>query len=79
MNEQQPWPQGVGARYLTVAGATIDLHLYDVTPERGTSVASATCLGCTEHYDIDRTSTTRTWAQAHAEKCRALPRPEAQA
>lgn len=82
------WPDGVIARYLTVAGATVDIT-YD--SHRG--LLNATCTGCDW---VDRTSTggflsdtpeqeqarveetlpeSRVVAQAHAERCRALPRP----
>jgi hypothetical protein len=34
-----------------------------------------TCLGCDEGYASFGERRTRELAQAHAEKCRALPRP----
>jgi hypothetical protein len=108
MSEQQPspgaqqWPEGVIARYLTVAGATVDLarkqirHTFPdgILGTRG--LTSATCTGCPASGEFPhwrtRTGTwsgswdedipaekadadARDWAQAHAEKCRALPRP----
>ncbi|WP_406156936.1 hypothetical protein [Streptomyces canus] len=73
----EPWPNGVGARYLTVAGATVDLHFYDTSPTQVGVEASATCLGCGEHHDVKRRDVTRAWAQAHAAACRALPQPAA--
>jgi hypothetical protein len=67
-----PWPEGVIARYLTVAGATVDIR-------GGGDHASMTCLGCDEGYASFGERRTRELAQGHAEKCRALPRPEATA
>ncbi len=64
----EPWPNGVIARYLTVAQATVDV--------RGNSGhASMTCLGCGQGYASFGEQRTRELAQGHAEKCRALPRP----
>ncbi|WP_236241142.1 hypothetical protein [Streptomyces sp. CC228A] len=64
------WPKSVIARYLTVAGATVDLTgCGDHTYYR--------CTGCgyTTHgiSVIERVARER--AQGHAETCRALPRP----
>jgi hypothetical protein len=85
----EPWEPGVVARYLTVAGATVDITY---TSHRG--LLTATCNGC---GDIEHTDTggwlsdppekedarvekalpeSRLLAQTHAEKCRALPRPK---
>ncbi|OXS35404.1 hypothetical protein [Streptomyces sp. XY006] len=71
----QPWPEGVIARYLTAAGATVDLKADETKPHH---IDSAECTGCgfqigwgSEHY-------ARQDAQTHAERCRALPKPEAQ-
>lgn len=64
-----PWPAGVVARYLTVAGATVDLT-------GGGDRTYYRCTGCGYgghmwwHED-----TARGRAQSHAETCRALPRP----
>ncbi len=63
-----PWEPGVIARYLTVAGATVDVR-------GGGDSASMTCLGCGESYSAFVERRTRELAQGHAEKCRALPRP----
>ena len=95
MSEQQntePWEPGVLARYLTVAGATVDIAY---TSHRG--LLTATCTGC---GDIEQTDTggwlsdapekedariekalpeSRLLAQTHAETCRALPRPAVKA
>ncbi|MFF3891365.1 hypothetical protein [Streptomyces sp. NPDC001914] len=64
----EPWPDGVTARYLTVAGATVDVR------GSGDNV-SMTCLGCDLGYSAFGEARTRELAQGHAEKCRALPRP----
>ncbi len=63
------WPEGVTARYLTLAGATVDV--------RGSGDrTSYRCTGCPLesgpfwHHTVAHES-----AQAHAETCRALPRP----
>ncbi|MGY0065209.1 hypothetical protein ACWY4P_53815 (plasmid) [Streptomyces sp. LZ34] len=103
------WPEDVIARYLTVAGATVDLsfRVEDGIPYAPTSngadvrktvnvTAVASCVGCTEEETATRLGTFRSawekdhtpnpvaspfltevrrWAQAHAEKCRAIPRP----
>ncbi|WP_405960787.1 hypothetical protein OG235_27880 [Streptomyces sp. NBC_00024] len=69
----EPWPDGVDARYQTIGGATIDLTYSNITPH--TKNADAICHGCGEVYAIDPEPITRKWAQAHAKKCRALPRP----
>ncbi len=109
---QEPWEQGVVARYLTVAGATVDITTphterqigehATVPMGNGLSVQkrpetvidvtiTARCSGCLtsdegtylglypsalkglvdSHYGREA----RAWAQAHAEKCRALPNP----
>lgn len=65
------WPAGVIGRYLTAGGATVDLratddnsHWYD-------------CAGCGHRWTHPSESCIRRNAQAHAEKCRAIPRPTA--
>jgi hypothetical protein len=88
------WPAHVRARYLTVGGATVDVH-----DGSATSLAKALCTGCSEekrpfdytgHYldcgssvadaEAEAEAAAREdsarWAQSHAEKCRAMPRPE---
>ncbi|MEU9849233.1 hypothetical protein [Streptomyces sp. NPDC047985] len=86
------WPEGVIARYLTVGGAAVDiahdtLYLSDVEP----NVSTARCGGCEKYRNqewearADRYSNgsswadsdARHWAQEHAEKCRAMPKPTA--
>lgn len=86
------WPEGVIARYLTAAGATVDLTYNDATAD-----IRAECGGELCHWS-DHTNTegrfddtpekakerfdewlpiAQRHAQEHAEKCRALPRPTA--
>lgn len=71
MTQQTAWPEGVTARYLTIGGATVDLR-----PGQAVTGARAICGGCNESTTRG-TNLTREWAQAHAEKCRALPKPAA--
>jgi hypothetical protein len=92
MSEQQPWDPDTIARYLTVAGAHVDIW-YD------TGTLRTRCSG--EHCSWTVHKSTRVFytdsaeerdekitaavpalqpdAQAHAERCRALPRPAVQA
>lgn len=69
---QLPWPEGTIARYWTVAGATVDITRSDTR-------VHVRCTGCpfsrTPGTSWDETA--HEIAQAHAETCRALPRPEA--
>ncbi|MEY9995861.1 hypothetical protein ABIE67_007893 [Streptomyces sp. V4I8] len=78
------WPEGVIARYLTDAGkALADPRItVDLRQDSDTSDITGTCRGCeatfAESNYIGRClSTGKHWAQEHAEKCRALPRPTA--
>lgn len=85
---QAAWDDNVLARYLTAAGATVD-----ITYTSHSGLLAATCTGCGQ---IERTDTgamtydppekeqarieqhlptNRELAQAHASGCRALPRP----
>lgn len=74
------WPAGVIARYLTLAAeitgdptTTVDIE----ETERG---FTATCRGCgSPHRNpiINSASGVTPWAQGHAEKCRAMARPNA--
>ncbi|GGU24056.1 hypothetical protein [Streptomyces violascens] len=84
------WPEGVLARFLTVAGATVDLTYETAT---GTIVASCTgeLCGWSERTDTQGLCTdtpeqererfeywlpvTKKRARTHAERCRLLPRP----
>jgi hypothetical protein len=81
---QAAWDQNVLARYLTPAGGIVQLT-------DGEQHITGTCTGCPEeawpgpfHYDPSMTGHrmeawvrqgAAKWAQGHAEKCRALPRP----
>ncbi|NUP15483.1 MAG: hypothetical protein HOZ81_05135 [Streptomyces sp.] len=108
------WPMGVVARYVTVAGATVDITTphserqvgeYATVPiGDGLSVqkrpetvidvtVTARCSGCLDSdegtylglypsaldglVDSHYGRGARKWAQVHAEKCRAVPRPTA--
>ncbi|MFE2384481.1 hypothetical protein [Streptomyces misionensis] len=42
----EPWPEGVIARYLTAAGATVDLTLRHTPPESKPYATLADCNGC---------------------------------
>lgn len=86
----EAWPDGVVARYLTVAGATVD-----ITDASARDYIIATCTGerCgwqertgldgyiydtpeqTQARIEERLPENQRAAQAHAETCRALPRP----
>jgi hypothetical protein len=70
----EPWPEGTIARYLTVAGATVDI---DDRPHWHCTACPKTSVG--EYtgpfgtpFPLDAI---HEQAQAHAEKCRAMPRP----
>jgi hypothetical protein len=71
--QQTAWPEGVIARYLTVAGATVDLT-------GGGDYTRTRCTGCGDGgapglwWNERRANEL---AQGHAEKCRALPKPTA--
>ena len=71
--DQTAWPEGVIARYLTVGGATVD-----VTDRRTEDYLryAADCTGCGNRWTHGDERYAREWAQAHAERCRALPQPE---
>lgn len=79
------WPDGVIARYLTVAGSTVDVRKDDGAD--GTCYHN-TCNGCGDRpmtfygYGDDPSdrltqalNKARADAQGHAERCRAIPRP----
>ncbi|WP_369359572.1 hypothetical protein [Streptomyces sp. cg2] len=63
------WPEGVIARYLTLAHATVDLTRHD------SGDVSCECTGCGYNRSAWAEPVIRDRAQAHAETCRALPRP----
>lgn len=90
MSEQpntEPWPENVIAKYKTDVGAIVELT-------DGKNSIKGTCSGCPEHaqpypFSYDPTcegyrmdsyvkSTATSWAQKHAQTCRALPRPTPQ-
>ncbi len=72
------WPAGVTARFLTLAGellgdadVTVDVSVDDIQ-------ATARCTACgSTSAAYGYTSTVLEWAQEHAARCRALPRPTA--
>ncbi|WP_327066868.1 hypothetical protein [Kitasatospora sp. NBC_01302] len=74
-----PWPEGVTGRYLTVAGAALaDPSIAVDVISLKTGGYDAQCNGCTRIWGGAYTLHVHQWAQEHAEKCRAIPRPEAQ-
>jgi hypothetical protein len=64
----EPWPAGVTHRYVTVAGATVDIK------GRGPDT-SYRCTGCPAASYGRSEFLAHEAAQKHAETCRALPRP----
>ncbi|WP_370667056.1 hypothetical protein [Streptomyces sp. IBSBF 2507] len=66
-----PWPEGVIARYLTVVGAHVDLFRTDQ------GEMTSHCTGCGDARFPNSEIYIRSEANAHAERCRALPRPAA--
>lgn len=81
-----PWPAGTLARFLTAGYGTVD-----VSRVEGTVYSVAVCSGCLETRKAYRTSegclggrsfavernesVAKTWAQDHADRCRAMPKP----
>ncbi|NUP47242.1 MAG: hypothetical protein HOW97_08000 [Catenulispora sp.] len=77
------WPEGVIARYVNVGGAPVDVTEYPAE-----SATQAKCGGC-NRYDATEwdkgdwcengarsaEAEARAWAQSHAERCRAMPKP----
>lgn len=92
---QTAWPEGVLARYLTVAGTADPAAYVEITHTSRSGYVIATCNGCGQVEDTETHGRlddppelqaerveealpeSREWAQAHAEKCRAMPRPTA--
>ncbi|URN11342.1 hypothetical protein LUW77_03365 [Streptomyces radiopugnans] len=66
------WPEGNVLRYLTVGGATVDLYYIGFDKPH-----PAACLGCGDSASEKDWQKAKNWAQSHAERCRALPRPAA--
>lgn len=80
------WP-GVGARYLTVGGAHVEISGVEWTDT--TVSATALCLGCSAKHVVRETqhplstegpslldwavANAQRWAQAHAADCRRVP------
>lgn len=79
------WPEGVIARYLTDAGkALADPSMTVDIIDRGSGDIDGQCRGCEETFEdspyiSDELGTVRHWAQEHAEKCRAMPKPAGRA
>lgn len=74
------WPEGIVARYLSVGGATVDISFAESSTLKG--ACEADCLGCGAsdwigiwNQPSNNEDECRTWAQQHAEKCRAMPKP----
>lgn len=90
MTAQTVCPEGVIARYLTLAGAPVD-----ITHASHSSYVIATCSGCgqddytptggrasstpeEETWRVDQVLPESCgWAQTHAETCQAVPAPTA--
>jgi TPP-dependent indolepyruvate ferredoxin oxidoreductase alpha subunit len=73
-----PWPEGVIARYLTVGGVADPNATVDIT-DKGEDTYwryDTACAGCPHADMFTDLDDARDDAQAHAERCRALPRPE---
>ncbi|WP_318205364.1 hypothetical protein [Streptomyces sp. SCL15-4] len=68
---QVPWPDGVTHRYANLVGATVDIT------DSGRGRYDTKCTGCPYGNSSKFEANAHTEAQAHAERCRALPRPEA--
>ena len=66
--QAEPWPEGVTYRYATHLGTTIDIRNLQ------NDSISAKCAGCPWDIHGDEYYVHND-AQAHAERCRALPRP----
>lgn len=84
------WPAGVIARYLTVGGGAVELFYED--GEVHAACQGERCTGRDRkstgifYHDGDEIRDQKIaaalppmqrWAQSHAEKCRAMPRPAA--
>lgn len=81
MERQSAWPEGVIARYLTDAGKALgDRSMTVDIINRGSDDIDGRCHGCEETFEdspyiTNDLMTMRHWAQEHAEKCRAMPKP----
>jgi hypothetical protein len=84
-------PTDIIARYLTVAGVALSNPALHVEIDNDGQVRTAACTGCThkqrfsgshlrEHYSDEYVAAAteeeaRSWAQSHAQICRAMPAP----
>jgi len=81
MTTATTWPKGVIGRYLTDAGkALADPSMTVDIVDRGDDDIDGRCNGCEETFEdspyiTNDLGTVRHWAQEHAEKCRAMPKP----
>ncbi|MEU2674194.1 hypothetical protein ABZ622_36095 [Streptomyces sp. NPDC007164] len=82
--ETTAWHKGTLARYLTDAGKALTdpTITVDLGGDPGTGYITGVCRGCETTFGdstyISRDlGTGRRWAQEHAEKCRAMPKPTA--
>ncbi|MEW2114560.1 hypothetical protein AB0945_05100 [Streptomyces sp. NPDC005474] len=70
------WPEGVTARFLTLAGELLGDADVTVDVSIDGMWADARCTACgSSQAKPGYTDTIREWAQEHAARCRALPRP----
>ncbi|WP_098007871.1 hypothetical protein [Streptomyces sp. sk226] len=82
---QTAWPENTVARFLTVGGAIVEVtHEPRYSSDTAPTVTVARCGGCPADTisgwaayagSAGADSTACTWAQTHAETCRALPKP----
>lgn len=75
------WPEGVIARYLTLAGAALGREdiAVDIT-DKGEETYwryGFACSGCSMTDETSEQDRARRSAQTHAERCRAIPCPTA--
>ncbi|MEU9166096.1 hypothetical protein AB0D29_38200 [Streptomyces sp. NPDC048424] len=76
MTSPNAWPKGVVARYLTRAAEILSDPNATVDVRRNRDYGhSWDCRGCGHGTSSGDSNEVHTRAQAHAEKCRAIPRP----
>ncbi|MFE1192899.1 hypothetical protein ACFW6E_08875 [Streptomyces olivaceoviridis] len=64
-----PWPNGVIARYLTVAGAHVDLtHKLTLPPESEPFATLATCTGCPATKEVGHWTASHSYADGVKEE-----------
>ncbi|MFF9285422.1 hypothetical protein [Streptomyces griseosporeus] len=73
-----PWPEDVTHRYLTKAAEITGDHALYVEVRGSGERTTAVCTGCGRDEFPDFVHRIHQRAQAHAERCRALPCPETQ-